>query len=292
MGGKAMTKFWKWSKQHLWNHGFVRFIRACVQLYLDKQLTRQAAGMAYFLMLSFFPLLLCVNASLGLLHWDTAQMTALLEGVLPQISLEVIRAYLQYLNEQDALTLLLAGIVAVMTSASAAFRGMMKALCEIYAVPAPRGLRGILISLLFPLGFLLMVYLSMAVMVTGKWLALWLSQFFALPQCFALWQDLRFLLLFPVFLLFLLIMSRLPLPRGTAKLPTLLGSFLSAVALLLSSAIFSQLINLSARYSLIYGSLLSLVALMLWLYLCGNIVLAGNVLAAVYHRRLWRNALS
>ena len=42
---------------------------------------------------------------------------------------------------------------------------------------------------------------------------------------------------------------------------------------------------MSSRYSLVYGSLASVIILMLWLYLCGNIVNLGNVLNYVWWRR-------
>ena len=44
-------------------------------------------------------------------------------------------------------------------------------------------------------------------------------------------------------------------------------------------------ISLSTRYSTVYGSLASVIILMLWLYLCGNIVNLGNVLNYVWWRR-------
>ena len=43
----------------------------------------------------------------------------------------------------------------------------------------------------------------------------------------------------------------------------------------------------SARYSLVYGSLASVILLLVWLYLCGTILIMGNVLNYVLftHRR-------
>ncbi|HIW93253.1 MAG TPA: YihY/virulence factor BrkB family protein, partial [Candidatus Flavonifractor merdipullorum] len=45
----------------------IRFIREMVDLYFEKHVSRAAAELAYFLILSFFPLLICVNAFIGLL---------------------------------------------------------------------------------------------------------------------------------------------------------------------------------------------------------------------------------
>ena len=42
---------------------------------------------------------------------------------------------------------------------------------------------------------------------------------------------------------------------------------------------------MSSRYSLVYGSLASVIILLVWLYLCGNILILGNVFNYVWYRR-------
>ena len=56
----------------------------------------------------------------------------------------------------------------------------------------------------------------------------------------------------------------------------LVSSLVSALALVVSSAVFSWFIGLSTRLSLVYGSLVSLIILLLWLYLCGQILFLGD----------------
>jgi membrane protein len=46
------------------------------------------------------------------------------------------------------------------------------------------------------------------------------------------------------------------------------------------------MIDLSSRYALVYGSLASLVILMVWLYFCGNVLLLGAIVSQVACRRL------
>ena len=52
-----------------------------------------------------------------------------------------------------------------------------------------------------------------------------------------------------------------------------------------ATALFSWFIGLSARYSLVYGSLASVIILLVWLYLCGNILILGDVFNCVWYRR-------
>ena len=54
----------------VWESSGVRFIREMVSVYFDRRVSRSAAELAYFLVLSFFPVLICVNAFVGLLRLD------------------------------------------------------------------------------------------------------------------------------------------------------------------------------------------------------------------------------
>lgn len=270
--------------RQIWNSPAVRYLRDCVGMYFDKQVPQTAASLSYFLLLTVFPLLICVNAFLGLLNLDVFQVIFYLEGFLPEEGLKVIRDYLSYISGGQSGGLLAAGLIMAFTSSSAAFRTLMRALARIYDEPPRRGLWSIIVSILFPLGLLLTIYLSIGVIVTGDWLLGLLAQHLQLRQVLSLWQSLRFLLLFLVFFLFILTMSRLAMPRNTTKMPLLVGSTLSAVTLVAASALFSWLISLSTRYSLVYGSLMSVVVLMLWLYLCGNILLLGNIIGRVWYK--------
>ena len=64
-------------------------------------------------------------------------------------------------------------------------------------------------------------------------------------------------------------------------------ALLAALAIVVSSAVFSWFIGISSRYALVYGSLASLIILLVWLYLCGNILLLGVVFGRVLDRRLF-----
>jgi len=50
------------------------------------------------------------------------------------------------------------------------------------------------------------------------------------------------------------------------------------------SALFSFFLGLSARYRLVYGSLAGVILLLVWLYLCGNLLLLGAAALAVSRR--------
>ena len=273
--------------KRLLNWGPVRFGLELAQLYFDRHVSRSAAALAYFLLLSFFPLLICVNAFISLLRLDVGAVLDAAAAILPQETLGILADYMGYITTNQSHALLLAGAGMTLFSASSAFRTLMRVMEELYGRTGYRGLRRVAASVAFSVLLLLTIYLAVAVLLTGEWLFTWLIRLLDLPAE-ALpweWQWFRFLLLFLLVFLFVLLTYRMAAPRGEPRPPVLTGAFLAAGALVAATALFSWFIGLSSRYSLVYGSLASVIILLVWLYLCGSILILGNVFNCVWYRR-------
>lgn len=97
-----------------------------------------------------------------------------------------------------------------------------------------------------------------------------------------LWRWTRYLLLFFFFLLLVLVIYRVGTPRDRAGRRIVRGAaLLASLAMVACSVLFSWFIGLSSRYTLVYGSLASLIILLVWLYFCGNILLLGAIFGQV-----------
>lgn len=269
----------------------IAFIREMHRLYTRHNVPRAAGALAFFFVLSFFPLLLCLNIFVGLAHVDVQQLLDSLVRVLPRQALELMGEYVDYAAQNQSPALLYAALPAIVLSASAALRVLLDTMDELYDHPRDTGLRRIVVSVGFSLLFLVTVYLSILVIFTGQWFLLWLGT--VLPPRLAavvnfsalarLWRWLRYLLLFCFVMLMVLALYRLGTPKERARLGPMVGSaLLCALSLVVASAVFSWFIGMSSRYSLLYGSLASIIILLLWLYLCGTILLLGAAL-----NRIW-----
>ena len=271
----------------IWESGPVRFIREMVDIYFGKRVSRSAAELAYFLILTFFPILVCINGFIGILHLDSFAVMAAMEDFLPNEALSVVGEYIGYISTNQSNAMLIAGITMTLFSASAAFRALMNIMDDIYERKSYTGLWQIVASVIFSILFLVTIYLSIVVVLTGNWLFALIEGFFhldpsALPWD---WQWLRFLILFALVLLFVLLAYRMAAPRGKPRPPILTGGIIAAAALVAASILFSWFIGMSSKYSLVYGSLASVIILLLWLYLCGNILILGNVFNCVWYKR-------
>lgn len=276
----------------------VLFVRDMVQTYGRLGVSRAAASLAYFLILTLFPLLVCVNFFIGLLELDPEAVFSALDPLLPRESLSIILEYLTYVSgipQSQSTPLLLASLFTILLSASAGLRTLLKTMDELYQVRHVSSLRRVAVSVILSLLFLLTIYLSIVVIFTGDWffqvleerLPPPLAELIPLRLLSQLWGWLRYLLLFFCVLLLVLAVYRMgtPPPLRREKRVLRLTALLSAGALVACSVLFSWFIGMSSRYSLVYGSLASLIILLVWLYFCGNILLVGAVAGRVWFQR-------
>ncbi len=248
---------------------------------------RSAAALSYFLILTLFPLLLCVNWFIGLFHLDLSELLHTLDQFLPTGAVAVLEDYVDYVSAGGrSVPLFLAGLFTILVSASAALRTLFQTMDELYGTENSRPLRRFLLSFLFSLLFLLTIYLSVVVIFTGDWffrvletrLPARLAELLPLESLAWLWRWLRYLLLFCAVLLLLLVIYRFGAPRSAVRNRTVFfSSLFTALAMAVCSMLFSWFIGMSSRFALVYGSLASLVILLIWLYFCGNILLLGTL---------------
>ena len=119
----------------------VRFALEMVELYFAKNISRSAAELAYFLILSFFPLLICINSFISLLPIDLDELLDAAAPLLPHSIREILGEYAGYITSNQSAALLIAGIFMTVFFASAAFRALMNIMEEIYGRKGYRGLR-------------------------------------------------------------------------------------------------------------------------------------------------------
>lgn len=270
--------------KRIWNSKPICFARSVVQLYFSARVSRSAAELAYFLILTFFPLLICVNGIVASLHLDIALVLDTLERFLPGGVAAILAEYIQYITQNQSTGMFLTGLFTTLVSASAAVRALMKSMDDIYAQVHFVGFRKILASVVISVLMLASIYLSVLVVMSGSWFFGLLEKYLHLPHTAQSWQWLRFVLLFSMVLFFILILYRVTAPVSKPRQPVLPGAISAAVALVGASILFSWFMEISVRYPLVYGSLTSVIIMLIWLYLCGNILIVGSAVNCVLYR--------
>lgn len=255
----------------------IYIVKSMADTFIKRRVTRGAAALSYYLTLSVFPLLICVSAILASLHLRAPDFIELLSDVVPSEALLAMSEFLLNVSGNRTELMLTVGITAMVTTSAAVFRSFTGIMGDIQGKMRFSGIWGGIFSFVFSVIFLAAIYISGFVILSGEWLMEILEINLGFFGILAMWPWLRFVLL--LLLLFGIIygMYIISAPKETKKTQRLPGAVIAAVALVIASVIYSRMISASIRHEILYGSLASIIILMIWLYTCGVILIMGNV---------------
>ncbi|MBE6637628.1 MAG: YihY/virulence factor BrkB family protein [Ruminococcaceae bacterium] len=243
-----------------------------------------AAQAAFFILISSIPMLILVLSLLGLLlpSGDSA-VYDMLEGALSGDLLPLARRLLREIESKASGELLSLSAATLLWSASRGVKGIGAGIRNVCGGKQTGGwLRYQLRSLFYTLLYIVSVLLALTVWVFGDTiLAEWGA---AVPSDLLriLNRGAFFFLLVTVFLLTYCGFAGRTVSFGFA-LP---GAVFSACGWLLYSRFFEYYVEHYAGYSAVYGSLTSLIVVMLWLYACMEILLVGAGLNCLIEQRV------
>ena len=254
-------------------------IKDIVDVFNDRKGTRSAAQCSYFLTLSFFPFLICITKLIGLLGLSSNPILDILPGVVPQTALDILKDYLVYLESMESTSIFIVGLTFLVTSGSAAFKSIISIMEDIYRFKRYKSIARIILSFLAALLLPVFLCLCIVILLSGNWFLTMISSFFDINlNIWENWTWFRYIVLFGLLMLMLSLLYRFATPGGKKFSKIKWGLFFSAVALVVVSIFYSRVIDFSTRYSIVYGSLASIIVLMAWLYTCANIVIIGGVI--------------
>ncbi len=260
----------------------VQFSLELVQIYLNKRISRASAQLAYYMLLSVFPVLMVISTILGMLPIENSDVLTRILASVPSTIGAILEDYLAYVTENQSAALLSGGIIMTLTASSAAFRGLMDIFGEIFGDRVRGGGVGVLFSILMSLGMLVMIYGALLIVLLGDWLLDVVRVLLDIPVLHYGWRLIQILMPFAVIFLFLSLVYRITARTPRHKRTICPGALLTSVILVAATLIFSQFITSSSRYATVYGSLASVIILLVWLFLCSNIVIMGNVFNFVW----------
>ncbi|MCD7880905.1 MAG: YihY/virulence factor BrkB family protein [Clostridiales bacterium] len=260
----------------------VQFTLELVHIYLDKRISRASAQLAYYMLLSVFPVLMIISTILGMLPIEGSDVLNRILEAVPSTIGAILEDYLAYVSENQSAALLSGGIIMTLTASSAAFRGLMDIFGEIFGERIRGGGIGVLFSILMSLGMLIMIYGALLIVLLGDWLLDVVRVLLDIPVLHYGWRLIQIVMPFAVIFLFLSLVYRITARTPRHKRTICPGALLTSVILVVATLIFSQFITSSSRYTTVYGSLASVIILLVWLFLCSNIVIMGNVFNFVW----------
>ncbi|MBT2584075.1 YihY/virulence factor BrkB family protein [Planococcus sp. ISL-109] len=245
------------------------------------------AQLAFFFLLSIFPLLIFLVTLLPYLSLPREEVYRFMEDVIPAEIYSLIEQTLNEILTNQNSGLLSFGVLATIWSASLGMNALIKSLNATHGVKESRPLliaRGM--SILMTILLIIMLVVALALPIFGRQLGLFFFAFFGLEEGFLeLWAMIRFTIpALITFIVCVVIYWLAPNVRISfwAVLP---GAAFASIGWLILSFLFSIYVNNFGNFSATYGSIGGIILLMLWLYLSAMLLIVGGQINAVMQER-------
>ena len=248
-----------------------------IQRYLRHNVGIQSAALAFYLLFMIFPFLIFISALLGLLRLDVAGILLALGEILPRGVVDLIEVYLTYVSRNPSPHLLVFGLVFSIYFPMRATNSLMRSVRTAYHLGPPRGpVRHVLNTLLYTVLLIVTIAAALALMTVGDRILSYAVVHFRLPFFVAeAWTKLRFpvvavLCYFALFLLYALAQDVRQPWRNIWP-----GTLAALTAWMAVSWLYAFYVDNIANYSLLYGSIGTVIALLMWLYMSSVVLIMG-----------------
>jgi membrane protein len=250
-----------------------------------------SAQLAYFFLLSLFPLLIFLFTLLPFLPIPHENIMGIIKGIAPKEALALINKNLKTIMNNHSGGLLSFGIIGTIWSASNGINALVRAFNKSYDVKESRSFivaRGMSILLTFGMIFVFLIALLLPVL--GKGIGLFLFSYLGLTKQFlTIWGAIRWLvsalILFVVFTCLYWIAPNIKM-RCKSAIP---GAVFATLGWIITSLGFSLYVGHFANYTNTYGNIGAIIVLMTWLYLSAFIIIIGGEINAFYADRHKKN---
>jgi membrane protein len=245
--------------------------------------TGLGSQLAFFFLLSLFPLLIFIMTLLPFLNFDQAEVFLLIRDYAPaSVSMLIENTLNEILKNRNG-GLLSIGALATVWSASKGMNSLTKALNRSYFTEESRSFimaRGM--SVVFTVMLIAVLVVALVLPVFGQQIGVLAFSYMGLEEGFLiLWAGLRWLVT-PVLIFFVFSLVYWLVPDLKIQFKSVLpGALFATVGWILTSLAFSFYVGSYGSYSNTYGSIGTIIVLMMWLYFSAIILMLGGQLNAV-----------
>lgn len=275
----------------------MRYIKAIYKAFslFGKKITHDAvaafsAQTAFFIIISAFPFLVLIVSVLEKIPFISADMMYTVLDIFPRTVMEYMENIIKEICSGNSVAIISISAAVLLWSASKGVTSIMRGLNFIYKIDEKRNFLEIrLVSVGYTIGFVVYIVLTLIFIFGGGMLSSLLKS--RLPENLFFTVIYRIVSFFGKLMLltvlFGLVYLIVPKRKATIK-SQLPGAALSALGWLGYSWFYSFYTDHLAGNSYVYGSLTSIILIMLWLYVCMYIFfIGGEVNSIISGEELW-----
>jgi membrane protein len=250
----------------------------------EDDLPGMSAQLAYYFLLSLFPLLIVMFSLLPYLPIHEHDMLGMIRGFAPEEAMQLIEKNVNEIMSHRHGGLLSFGVIGTIWSASNGINAIVKAFNKAYNVKESRSFivsRGMAILLTF--GMILVFIVAIILPVFGREIGVFLfAQFGYSDEFIRLWNTISVavsaVILFLIFTGLYWIAPNVKL-RCRSAFP---GAIFATIGWIVSSLCLSFYVGNFSTYTVTYGSIGAIIVLMVWLYISAFIIILGGEINAFY----------
>ena len=255
---------------------FIKHILSFFKAIGKDNLSSFASEAALFTIISFFPFLMLCFIVVSITPLTPGFILRLINDSFPRDIKQIFQTIIQQINNTSKTVIIFTAFTALW-SASRGFMAIVKGLNKIYRTGESRN--GIIIrfySLLYTIGFAVLLALTLVLLVFGNSLYHWLISLAPwITDLALLIMGIRASVILVFLFLYFLIMFVVMPNRKSNIFYEFPGAFLASLGWICFSYGFSFYIDHMANFSVMYGSLTAIVLLLLWVYFCMYILFIG-----------------
>lgn len=249
------------------------------------QLAAFSGQMAFFFMLSIFPLLIFIFTIISKLNLNFDFAYEALQNFLPPNISSLVTDFIESTIHVEGNAVLSISGITTLYSASRAVNALQRVINTAYGIEKKGNIiLNKLYGMMYTLMFVALIVLSVTIPNIGSRIATWGSEIFDITidqNLITLFYWIKKLILPAVYILvFGSIYTVIPNKKMHLE-ETYKGSLFAIVGSLVANWIFSTTVVKLTDYSILYGSLSAIIAFMIWLYFLGNIIMIGAEINAI-----------
>lgn len=269
----------------LQNKRLSSFIKIVTARMTEAEIGNSSSVVAYYLLLSMFPLILILGGIVGMLHLNPHEILPYVKEMFPAEIYQVIEGSLTNLlvGDEGNGGIMTFAAIATFWAASKGINGMQQALNKAYGVDQRKNF---VVARLFSFGIMFVIFFLMIlvgiVFALGTFVLDYLQGIFHFNNEFVqLFTTLKWPVTIVVMFVFMMLVYRIvPNARITLK-QVIPGSVFATIGWILLAQVFGRFAHHMTQTYASYGLVGTMMIIMIWLKFVAIIIVLGGVMNAV-----------
>lgn len=263
---------------------------AIVQQIADDHVGAYAAQSAYFFMLCMIPIILLM---ITLVQFTPVTKADVMTGVLQVFPASVDTLITSIVNQvyNQSTGIIPITVIVALWSAGKGVLAMTSGLNSVYGCPETRNYIFIRIrATIYTVMFIIVIIFLLVLSVFGNSLNIFIAEHFSILENVADWLIKARIFITPIVLMIFSLLLYRFLPNRKDKLRKQLpGAVFAALGWMVVSWVFSVYVDVFQGFSSMYGSLTTIVLIMLWMYFCMYSILLGGELNVLVYDKIFKS---